>query len=368
MNSAVTARARTPRSVELDRPRLEAREVEQPGGKLAQAVDLLADVADELAAGLLVELLVLDQLEEAAEREDRRAELVRGGGDEALAGGVELLQLELHLVERRGELAELVGRVDQEAPAEVAAGHPAGRPLESLDPQAEGAGDQRAGQEGEGEGDEPGDQDLPPDQRHRGLDVAEGDGEQRHPGHPPGEEDRQRDGAGRRARARHPPAHRPAPGRRAHDEGQAVGRRRVALDSRLGDRVGVQPRRARADPEQGQVGAGPVGRVAHRPLDARAVDRRPDRAGERREGGGRRRLEGGQLLAAEARLQRRRHVGVDAGDRHQGDDEEEQGEAVADRPGQRPAHPPQAGEEGAAALAPAARRCGRRRIDAGRRH
>ena len=39
-------------------------------------------------ARLLVEVLVLEQLEEAAEREDRRAQLVRGGGDELLARAV----------------------------------------------------------------------------------------------------------------------------------------------------------------------------------------------------------------------------------------------------------------------------------------
>ena len=45
-----------------------------------------------------------------AEREDRRAQLVRGGGDELLAGDVHLAQLLLHLVERARELAQLVAR------------------------------------------------------------------------------------------------------------------------------------------------------------------------------------------------------------------------------------------------------------------
>ena len=58
------------------------------------------------ASGLGV--LVLEQLDEAAEREDRRAQLVRGVGDELLAGAVEPRQPALHLVEGPRELADLV--------------------------------------------------------------------------------------------------------------------------------------------------------------------------------------------------------------------------------------------------------------------
>jgi hypothetical protein len=52
------------------------------------------------APRLLVELLVLEQLEEAAEREDRRAQLVRRLSDELLARAVEPRELALHVVER----------------------------------------------------------------------------------------------------------------------------------------------------------------------------------------------------------------------------------------------------------------------------
>src|SRR3954467_10814169 len=83
---------------------LQAGEVQQLGRQLAQAIDLLAQLAQEGRARLLVELLVLEQLQEAAEREDRRAQLVRGGGDEAPAGGLELGELTLHRVQRAGEL------------------------------------------------------------------------------------------------------------------------------------------------------------------------------------------------------------------------------------------------------------------------
>ncbi len=47
-------------------------------------------------------VVVLEQLDEAAEREDRRAQLVRRGGDERLARRLELGQLALHVVEGQG--------------------------------------------------------------------------------------------------------------------------------------------------------------------------------------------------------------------------------------------------------------------------
>ena len=62
----------------------------------------------------VVGLLVLEQLDEAAEREDRRAQLVRGVGDELLAGAVEPREPPLHLVEGQRELADLVGGVDRD--------------------------------------------------------------------------------------------------------------------------------------------------------------------------------------------------------------------------------------------------------------
>ena len=58
------------RRLQLDRPGLEARQVEQAGRELAQASHLLAQLPYELAPGVLVEVLVLDQLEEAAERDE----------------------------------------------------------------------------------------------------------------------------------------------------------------------------------------------------------------------------------------------------------------------------------------------------------
>ena len=67
-------------------------------------------VREELGARVRVELLVLEQLDEAAEGEDRRAQLVRGVGDELLAARCRAREASLHLVEGARELAELVAR------------------------------------------------------------------------------------------------------------------------------------------------------------------------------------------------------------------------------------------------------------------
>ena len=66
-------------------------QVEQVDGQLLQALHLLAHRVHELAPRLLVEVLVLEQLDEAGQREDRCAQLVRGGGNELLARDVDLL-------------------------------------------------------------------------------------------------------------------------------------------------------------------------------------------------------------------------------------------------------------------------------------
>ena len=84
--------------------------------------------------GRRVGLLVLEQLDEAAEREDRRAQLVRGVGDELLAGAVEARQALLHLVEGPRELADLVGRVDRDRRLEVAIRDLLGGGLEPAQP------------------------------------------------------------------------------------------------------------------------------------------------------------------------------------------------------------------------------------------
>ncbi len=75
--------------LEAHRAGVDLREVEQAEREVGQPVDLLAHQRQELLLGLGVELALVDQLHEARQREQRRLELVRGGGDEVAAGGVE---------------------------------------------------------------------------------------------------------------------------------------------------------------------------------------------------------------------------------------------------------------------------------------
>ena len=104
---------------QLQRAGLQPREVEQLGGQRAHAVDLPAQLLEERTPGVLVEILVGQQLEEPTEREDRRAQLVRGGGDELLARAIEPGELVLHVVEGGRELAELVVGVRPDRVREV---------------------------------------------------------------------------------------------------------------------------------------------------------------------------------------------------------------------------------------------------------
>ena len=136
-NSRATSRASEPRStlplLHRHRAGVELGEVEQVGGELGQAVDLLAHRAHELGPLLGARVLLFEQLDEAAEAEDRRAQLVRGVGDELLAGAVELGEAALHLVEGAGELAELAGGGDRDRRLEVAVGDFASGVLEAAD-------------------------------------------------------------------------------------------------------------------------------------------------------------------------------------------------------------------------------------------
>ena len=71
---------------------VEPREVEQVGGELRQPRHLLAHRLQELLARLLVEILVRHQLQKPAEREERRAQLVRRVRDELAPGALEVLE------------------------------------------------------------------------------------------------------------------------------------------------------------------------------------------------------------------------------------------------------------------------------------
>ena len=74
---------------DLDRAGIQPGQVEQIGGELGQPADLLVHLAQELLAGGLVEIGVVQQLQEAGQREQRRPQLVGGVGDEVLAGAVD---------------------------------------------------------------------------------------------------------------------------------------------------------------------------------------------------------------------------------------------------------------------------------------
>ena len=117
------------------------REVEQVGGELGQPVDLRPRRREELAPRALVEVLVREQLEEARQREQRRPELVGGVGDELLPGAVELRELDPHAVERRGQLAELVGAAVDDRLVEGALRDPVGGTLQATDPAGVDRGD-----------------------------------------------------------------------------------------------------------------------------------------------------------------------------------------------------------------------------------
>ena len=79
---AARPRPGRPARSHLDRVGVELGEVEEIGGQLGQPRDLLAHRPDELRARGRVRLLLVEQLDEAAQREDRRAQLVRGVRDE----------------------------------------------------------------------------------------------------------------------------------------------------------------------------------------------------------------------------------------------------------------------------------------------
>src|SRR5262249_42965133 len=96
--------------------------------------DLLAHRREELVPRRLVEVLVIHQLEEPAEGEERRPQLVRRVRDELAPCIIELSQTETHAIERARELTELVQAVIDDWLVEAPRGDPVGRPLEPFDP------------------------------------------------------------------------------------------------------------------------------------------------------------------------------------------------------------------------------------------
>ena len=118
---------------------VDAGEVEEVRRELREAPDLALHRLDEPGAGLLVEVLVREELEEPSDREERRAELVRRVRDELLARVVELREVYAHLVERPREVADLVVTVVHDRSAEVAAGDALGGRLQTQESMGEHA-------------------------------------------------------------------------------------------------------------------------------------------------------------------------------------------------------------------------------------
>ena len=85
---------------------------------------------------VLVELLVGEQLEEAADREEWSTQLVGGVRDELLASVVELRELNAHLVERAGQLPDLVVALIDDRGTEVTTGDALLPPLPTRQPPA----------------------------------------------------------------------------------------------------------------------------------------------------------------------------------------------------------------------------------------
>ena len=127
-------------SVEVDRlafhvqtAGIQPREVEEVGCELRQPVHLVPHRFEELTAGRLVELLVVEQLQEARQGEQRRPQLVRRVGDELTPGVVELREPRAHAVESGGEVPELVTAAVVHRLVELAGGDPVRSPLEPAD-------------------------------------------------------------------------------------------------------------------------------------------------------------------------------------------------------------------------------------------
>ena len=145
---------------------IEARQVEQLGGELRQPFDLLAHAGEELLPGCLVHVLVVEELEVPAQREERRSQLVRRVRDELAARVLEARESLTHAVERTRELSKLVGAFVDDGLVEAAAGDAIGRPLEPADAPPEETCASVAEEKRDQKRDQRRDQKAPLDERH----------------------------------------------------------------------------------------------------------------------------------------------------------------------------------------------------------
>ncbi len=143
---------------------IEARQVEEVGRQFRQARHLRAHLLDELLPVCRVDVLVGHQLEKAAEREERSAELMRGVADELAACAVEMGKALAHPVEGARELPDLVFHRIDDLLLEVAGGDPARSQLQPADAVRQAERRQRAREPGDEEGDDARDEERPLDE------------------------------------------------------------------------------------------------------------------------------------------------------------------------------------------------------------
>ena len=151
---------------------VEPREVEQIGRELREPLHLLAHRLEELAALLLGEAALREQLEVAAERRQRRAQLVRRVGDELATRAVERVETRPHLLQGAREVADLVTLVVDDRISERSVRDAIGGSAQAGESPREGLGGQRSGHERDGEGQRTADHEPSFDCRDLLLNIA----------------------------------------------------------------------------------------------------------------------------------------------------------------------------------------------------
>ena len=159
---------------------VDPREVEEIGSELGQAVDLLPHRLEKLTLRLLVELLVLQQFEEAAQREDRRPQLMRRVRDELPARPLEPREPFAHPFEGARQLADLVRSLVGDGLAEVAARDALGCAFEPAQAPCEHRGRAVADRNRRQQRDHAGDQEPPTDLVDVCKRVVEGGAQEQH--------------------------------------------------------------------------------------------------------------------------------------------------------------------------------------------
>ena len=158
---------------------VEAAEIEQLGGELAEPVGL-PERPPQLVArlgqvGVLVRELLGRAVQHQPQRGQRRAQLVRGGAHERPARLLLRRQAPLHRPERAGEVADLVAVavVDRRRAVGSALGHPQRGAAQRRQPPHEPGGESDAGDERDRQRDERGGHERPADHRLNAAEAVE---------------------------------------------------------------------------------------------------------------------------------------------------------------------------------------------------